>query len=383
MNLKEREQLACNAIDNHAVELKELAIYIHNNPELSEEEFESSRYTAEFLKKHGFNVTYPLPEVPMLPTSLKGIIGDGKYKIAFLSEYDALPGLGHACGHNLINMMSVGAAIGCNAAAHDIVETTLFGCPAEETIGGKVFMSKAGLFKGHDAALIIHPGHVSEVGGSALATHPLQVRFIGREAHVASLTDKGINALDALVTYYQRVKDAKANFEEFALIGTNITEGGLAPNIIPAKATLRMTVRAKTVDYLENVVLPTIMNIAEEVASETGTKVEMEFYEPLFKDLRQDKILNKLFYDAMLEYGERPEVLADDVADGSTDVGNVSYDLPTSHPTLAIGTDFEAHTPGFELAAGSEYALEQGIKGAKIMAITALRYIDYLENKKM
>lgn len=373
MNLQERERLACVHIDKIATELKQLALQLHANPELSEQEFEAAKLSSEFLLKHGFKIRKPLEEVPQLPTAFIGKKNDGKFKIAFLSEYDALPVLGHACGHNLINMMSIGAAIGFATASSDLAETTILGCPAEETIGGKVLMSEAGMFRNYDAALIIHPGHVSEIGGSALATHPLEITFIGRAAHVASLTDKGINALAAGIDFYQQVMQEK--FEEFALIGGIFTEAGIAPNIIPDRATLRLTLRSKSVEFLEEIIIPRVKELAQATAHLHGTKLEMHHYEPLFKDLSQDETLCELFKEVMFEMGEKPRILPDDEADGSTDVGNVSHDVPTCHPTLAIGTNFEAHTPEFAAAAASDYALEQSIKGAKIMAIVALRYI--------
>uniref|UniRef100_UPI0028DC40E3 peptidase dimerization domain-containing protein n=1 Tax=uncultured Veillonella sp. TaxID=159268 RepID=UPI0028DC40E3 len=229
-------------------------------------------------------------------------------------------------------------------------------------------------FKGYEAALIIHPGGENEVGGTSLATHPLEVTFHGRSCHIASLTDSGINALDCAVDLYQRVKALKKTFPTGAIVGAIFTEAGTAPNVVTPKATIRMTVRGRTVDDLESIILPAIKAAAHEIGESYGAKVEMHHYEPLFKDMRQDKRLLDLFKDVMTEFGETPRILPDDEADGSTDVGNVSYEVPIAQPTLQIGLGLEAHTPEFTCAAGSDYGLAQAIKGAKIMAIVALRY---------
>ena len=295
------------------------------------------------------------------------------FKMAFLGEYDALPELGHGCGHNLISPMSMGAAIGFAAAVPDSV-TTFFGCPAEETIGGKVYMAEAGIFKGYDGALLTHPSDANELGGSSLASHPLEITFLGRAAHIADPQGEGINALACLVDYYGRVASAMKTWGEEALIGTIITEGGVAPNIVPERATLRMTVRAKKVSFLENIVLPELKKRAETCAKDHGAKVLYHHYEPLFKDLVEDLSLQTVARDVMSAMGEEPAILPDDVAEGSTDMGNVSQEIPTIQISLQIGQHLGLHTPEFVAAAGSQKAFEQIIKGAKIMAVTAILY---------
>lgn len=210
MTLQEREARACAIIDSMARELRAVSIYLHDNPELGLNEHKAVKVIHQFLETHNFISHVSLTNRPELQTALRGDYnGTARHKIAFLGEYDALPELGHGCGHNLIAMMSLGAAVAFSQSAPQVWGTTFFGCPAEETIGGKVYMAEAGLFKGYEAALIIHPGGENEVGGTSLATHPLEVTFHGRSCHIASLTDSGINALDCAVDLYQRVKDLK------------------------------------------------------------------------------------------------------------------------------------------------------------------------------
>lgn len=395
MTQQEREQRAIARIDETATELVALSSYLHEHPELGGQEQLAMKAVGEFLEDYGFTVTTDLSEngkYPILKTALRADAGvpmtydapidtastgtadlATSYNMAFLGEYDALPGLGHGCGHNLIAMMSVGAALGFKEAVPE-AHTTFFGCPAEETVGGKVFMSEAGLFKPYKAALIIHPGGCDELGGTSLATHPLEVTFHGRSAHVASLTDRGINALDAAVLFYRAVMDIKIEMGPKAVVGAIFTDAGKAPNVIPDTATVRLTVRAHTVDYLENTVLPDIRFAAQDAADQIGASVDMHHYEPLFKEMREDLTLRKIVGDVMTEFGHTLRLLPEDEADGSTDVGNVSHDVPTVQPTLNIGNGLEIHTPAFTDAAGSSHGYKEAVIGAKIMAVAAIRY---------
>ena len=184
-----------------------------------------------------------------------------------------MPDIGHACGHNLISMMSIGAAIAFNQLTDKIAQTIVFGCPAEETVGAKIDIAESGFFDDVDAALIIHPDDKTSIGGTSYASHPLQVNFIGKEAHIADPVYHGINALDALVDFYTKLKQLQNTFTEPNLIGTIITEGGIAPNIIPAKATLRSTIRALNSDYLENTMLVQIKQLANDIAKNIMQKL--------------------------------------------------------------------------------------------------------------
>lgn len=383
MNLRQQEALACQCIDDLAPRLKTFGAYLHSHPELGQEEYQALAALEAFFLEEGYEVQVGLTERKELKTAfLAQETGDeSKKRIAFLGEYDALPSLGHGCGHNLIALMSLGATLAFNRARRPGWAASFLGCPAEETIGGKVYMSQEGLFKGYEAALIIHPGGENEVGGTSLATHPLEVTYHGRSAHVASLTDSGLNALDSAVSLYMKVRHMKASFPKGVRIGTIFTDGGQAPNVIPDRAQLHMTVRARDVETLEELVLPAIKEAAMAIAEEEGTPVDLVHYEPLFKDMRQDNRLLDIFEEVMTEWGEKPRRLPDDEADGSTDVGNVSYDLPTVQPTLCIGRGLEAHTVDFTCAAGSDYGLDQAIKGAKILAIAALRFAQVVDQE--
>jgi amidohydrolase len=360
-------------IDAMAPELKEISLSLHKNPELGEQEHQSSKLLQAAAKRHGFTVKHGISGYETAFIAAKGSIGP---KVAFLAEYDALPELGHACGHNLIAAMSYGAAIAFAKTAGDRAVSYLIGCPAEETSGAKVAMAADGIFDGLTAALIIHPSDGNYVGGTSYATHPLRVTFHGRPAHVASRTDKGVNALDALVMFYQGMKQLRQTFNQETILAGIITQGGTAPNVVTAISEGKFTIRALSSCYLEDTVIPAVKRLADGIALATGTTVETLHYEPLFKELINAPHLLELFQQNMNLLGEKVTSLDLEHPTGSTDVGNVSHAVPTIHPDISIGSKLVAHTPDFALAAGSDYAQERMLIGAKAMAMTAIDLLD-------
>lgn len=354
-----------------------IAEYLHSHPELGTHEVLASAYLRRVLEEAGFTVNDCVPEA--FPTAFEAVCGSGPVHIGFLAEYDALPGIGHGCGHNLIAAMSVGAAIAFAAAAASEATIHVYGCPAEETAASKAYMSAHHVFDNLTAALIIHPGEdKTTLGGTSYATHPLEFTFMGKPAHVADPAYHGINALDALVDFYGQLKQLEQTFTERHIIGAIITEGGTAPNIIPDRAVMRATIRALKTEYLEQTMLPQIKDLAQRVSDAHGTKLTMCHYEPLLMDMVNDPRLDVDFADAFSELGEEFDIKDDDFAEGSTDVGNVSYITRVSQPSLCIGYDISAHTPEFAAAAGSRYARIQALVGAKAMARVA---IDVLHEK--
>ncbi len=364
---------ASKIIDRIAPELRAISLALHSNPELGREEYEAAKLLGAGIEEHGFAVTQ---NSSGYETSFIAKKGCGGPKVAFLAEYDALPGLGHACGHNLIAAMSYGAAVAFAAVAGKEAVSYLIGCPAEETSGAKVAMADAGVFDGLTAALIVHPSDGNYIGGTSYATHPLKVTFRGRPAHVASKVDTGINALDALILFYQGIKELRKTFTQETILAGIITKGGVAPNIVTEEAEAKFTIRALSAHYLEDTVLPAVRKLGAEIALSTGTRVEMVHYEPLFKELINDAKLMELYKENMMLLGEEMITLSQGEADGSTDVGNVSHVVPTIHPDLGIGSNLATHTLEFAQAAGSAYAQERLVVGVKAMVMTA---IDLLE----
>ncbi|MCR5176317.1 MAG: amidohydrolase [Anaerovibrio sp.] len=374
MNLKEQ---LCQITDKNKDTLYNIADYLHCNPETGCREFKASSYLRSILEKEGFKINDILPD--KFPTAFKASFGNGNIQIGFLAEYDALPEIGHGCGHNLIAAMSITAAIVCSNILGDKATIHVFGCPAEETLGSKVYMSEAGIFDKLDFALICHPGSETTFGGTSYATHPLQITFTGKPAHVADPDYHGINALDAMVNFYQQLTQLQQSFQEPYILGKIITEGGTAPNIIPDKAVMKATIRALRVDYLENTMLPQIRALAQRVSEQHGTGLDLHHYEPLFKNMINDKHLEECALSNFKAAGINDiKLLPDDYADGSTDVGNVSQIVPTIQPEIKIGSNIEAHTPEFAAAAASQYAKEMAIKAVKGMCMTVA---DILNNQ--
>ena len=371
-DLKEK---ICQLTDGNKELLNHIAAFLHANPELGCGEVKAAKYLGELLKKEGFALEAVLPD--QFPTAFRATYGTGDVHIGFLAEYDALPEIGHGCGHNLIAAMSITAAIVCAQLLGDKTSIHVFGCPAEETIGSKVMMSEQGLFDGLDAALICHPASETSFGGTSYATHPLQITFKGQPAHVADPDYHGINALDAMVDFYQQLKALETTFTEPYILGRIITEGGTAPNIIPDKAVMKATVRALRVEYLEETMLPQIKSLARKVAHQHGTGLELLHYEPLFKNMLNHKQLQAYALSNFQKIGlDDIKIYPDDYADGSTDVGNVSHLVPTIQPEIKIGSDIAAHTPEFAAAAASDYGKEMALKAVKGLCMTV---IDVLE----
>lgn len=373
MDKQKIKEQAMAVVDAMAPELKEISLSLHNKPELGGAEYHAAQLLATVTQRQGFTVEMNISGYETAFIARKGSAGP---RIAFLAEYDALPGLGHACGHNLIAAMSWGAAAALATVAGDRAVSYLIGCPAEETSGAKVTMAAKGVFNGLTAALIVHPADGNYLGGTSYASHPLRVTFRGRPAHVASKTDKGINALDALVMFYQGIKPLRQTFTQETILAGIVTKGGTAPNIVPDEAEAKFTLRALSSRYLEDTVISAVRRLAEGVALSTGTTVEMEHYEPLFKELVNDPRLLALFKDNMALLGETVAVLGPEDADGSTDVGNVSHVTPTLHPDIGIGCNLVGHTPEFAAAAGSDYAQKRLLVGAKAMVMTAIDLLD-------
>lgn len=380
MNSKELKQQICQHVDDLQAVIYGIAEYLHEHPETGKKEVLASAYLRDILKKNGFTVASLVPEE--YPTAFHASCGRGPFQMAFLAEYDALPGMGHGCGHNLIAAMSIGAAIAFSRVSGEEATVHVFGCPAEETAGSKIYMSRQGVFDSIDAAVIIHPGtDRTYIGGTSYATHPLEFTFYGKSAHVADAVYHGVNALDALIDFYGKLKEYDRQLEERHIIGAIITEGGIAPNIIPEKAVMKATIRALDAGFLEKVMLPRIRRMAQDVSDAHGTTLVMEHYEPLFRNMVNDAKMDVYFADAFNELYEEFGVREDDYAEGSTDVGDVSHVTRVSQPEICIGYDIAAHTPAFAAAAGSDYGKMQALTGAKAMAMVAVDVMTEPERK--
>lgn len=379
MNKQEMKDLVCRKVDEYKDMIEGIATYLHEHPELGMKEVLAAAYLRQVLQGQGFALSDVMPD--KFPTAFHAVKGQGSLQMGFLAEYDALPGIGHGCGHNLIAAMSIGAAAAFAAVAPEQAVVHLFGCPAEETVSGKAYMAEAGVFDELDGAVIVHPAEDTAIGGTSYASHPTRFTFIGKEAHVADPDYHGINALSALVDFYGKLETLNKTFEEPHVIGAIITEGGKAPNIIPARAVMKATVRALDAHYLEGIMLPQIRQLAQDVADAHGAEVEIVHYEPLLKNMLNDPRMDVYFAENFNLLHEQFTVKADDYAAGSTDVGNVSHIIRVSQPEIGIGGTEPAHTPGFAAAAIAPYAKMQALTGAKAMAMVAVDML--FEEKNM
>lgn len=371
MNPRLQETLlsAAQAVFPQALELSRR---IHAHPELRFEEFKASAWLADALEQAGFVVQRG---VGSLPTAFIARLerGPGPH-IALLAEYDALEGLGHACGHNLIGSMSVGAGLALAKANLDDLSGTIsvIGCPAEEGGGGKAILLEAGAFVEVDAAFIIHPYDQNLLHTAYLARVAYDITYLGVPAHAADSPHEGINALDAANLFFAGLNALRQHVTPDVRMHGIITHGGDAPNIIPKETRVRVFVRAAQAEYLQKLI-PRVRGVIEGAAMMTGCKVEVQDYSPAYLDMRSNPVLMEVFRQASEPLGR---TFAPSKTEGgaSTDVGNVSHALPTLHPTYTIG-EVKPHTEAFAQAAISpegERCLRDGIAALALSVATLL-----------
>lgn len=365
MKEKIQENVKC-----HLENLQHITEFLYQNPEISGEEFNSSAFLVKQLKNYGFKIETPFLEIE---NSFRAEYDSGKdgASIAFFCEYDALPEIGHGCGHNLISAMSIGAALGIKPFLEQIGgKIILFGTPAEETNGAKVEMAEKGAFDHLTAAMMIHPNTTTEESGSSLALYPLEVSFYGKAAHAAMAPEKGINALDAVILLFNSLYTLKNQYTNDVNIHGVITNGGSVANIIPDFAQAHFYVRAPKKKQL-NQVIEQIHACVHGAAAMTGTRSETRTFEACYDDLNTNPVLSKLFNQNLFSLGEE-KIKKASLSLGSIDIGNVSYRIPSIHPWLGIGNeDLVLHTKEFADFTITKKGFECLYKGACAMALTA------------
>jgi amidohydrolase len=370
--IDELKQRVMAEVDRRRDELIHLADELHANPEVAFEEFESAALLGCTLEENGFAVEQGVAglETAFVAT-LRG--RDDAPTVAFLAEYDALPGLGHACGHNLIGASAIGAGLAMKTVLSELAGTIqVVGTPAEEGGGGKVYMVGAGVFEGVDAALIVHPSSKNRMRGTSLASYKISIEFFGQAAHAAAKPDEGINALDAVVLTYNGINALRQHLRDDARVHGVITHGGDAPNIVPEYAAARFYVRAADVPYAEQV-LEKVHACAEGAALATGARLEFKEYAPHYENMLSNPKLVDLAEANLAVLGI--EVTPTEARErmGSTDMGNVTQVVPGLHPSIAIGPeDMGGHTAEFCQAAASPAGHAGMIQAAKLMAMTAV-----------
>lgn len=357
---------------------------IHANPELGNEEFFASNLLVEELRSEGFEVEVDIAGHKTAFIARKKSKKGEFPKIAFLAEYDALPNLGHACGHNIIGSISVAAAVALSRLFDDIPgEVVIYGCPAEE--GGENGSAKASLvrenlFEGIDVAMIIHPSSENSITKNTLAVNPLDFEFFGKSSHAAASPEDGINALDAMIHFFNGIATLRQHIKPDVKIHGIITHGGDAPNIIPDYTKARFYIRSATKEGCEEVTKK-IEKIAEGAALMTGCTSKISSFQNRVDNIVPVKYFDQLYVETMKKLGV--EVLTDSKKQmGSTDVGNVSHVIPTIHPTIKIcGDEVAGHTVEFAQASCSHKGDEAVVLGAKGLALLGLKLI--LDEEKL
>ena len=359
-------------LDAVRTQLIALSHRIHVHPELGFAEERASTWLAETLTEAGFAVTRGICD---LPTAFRARAGNGPLHLAICAEYDCLPGIGHACGHNLIAAMSAGAGIAAAAVADDVGLTVhVIGTPAEEMGGGgKILLLDRGAFAGMHAAMMVHPAPTDEVSPVSLANSYFEVRYTGKEAHAAAFPERGINAADAMTIAQVALGLLRQHIRATDRIHGIITKGGDAPNIIPAHTAAKYAVRAETLDDLEDI-RTKVMRCFEAGALATGATLEIGGQRHPYAQLRHDPDISAAYRRNAEALGRVfPDPAAPSRPGGSTDMGNVSLALPSIHPKIGIHSwPATNHQPEFAAHCITTAADQALIDGALAMAWTAI-----------
>jgi amidohydrolase len=355
-------------IENASDDLVALSRRIHDRPELCFEEVDAAAAVAEALSHGGFDV-YDLP------TAVEARIGSGPLSIVICAEYDALPGIGHACGHNLIAASAVGAGLALAGVADDLgLTVTVLGTPAEEGGGGKVFLLQRGAFDRAHAAMMVHPWPEDRLEATCLAVDHMAIRYHGRDAHASASPEKGINAGDAFVVAQVAIGLIRQHLDPGNQVHGIVEKGGDAPNIVPKEATGRYMVRARTLDDLARL-RPRIERCFEAGALATGATLDITDLSPTYSHFEGDPALTSAWrsnaealgrrYGADEDGSPRPTI--------STDMANVSLALPSIHPMIGVDAHGAVnHQPEFAAACLGPSAESALLDGALGMAWTAI-----------
>ena len=375
MDVKTLKEEVCSAIDAMRDDLLDMSHSIHAHPELAFEERHAAELLIKVIREAGFEVK---AGAYGLETAFEAEFGPETGPcVAVLAEYDALPEMGNACGHNLIATSGVGAGLGLASLGDRLPgRVRLLGTPAEEHGCGKELMARAGALDGVDAAIMMHPAGVNLISMPCIAMAELDVVYRGKAAHAAAMPERGVNALDALVFAYQGIAALRQHITRDERIHGIITDGGSAPNVVPDRSAGRFYVRSSNFESLAPL-KQRVEACIRAGAEATGCDVEVNWGEADYRDL----LLNRPLADAFRKNAEAlgrqffPWERVPSSIRGSTDMGNISYRVPSIHPMLAAAPPHVTiHNAEFENWAGSEMGDACGVDGAKALAMTALDY---------
>ncbi|MBF8983937.1 M20 family metallopeptidase [Lutibacter sp. B2] len=366
-------------IENISEECIQLSEYILENPELGNEEVKACKAHVDLLKKYGFEVE---EEYMGIKTAFRATFDSTKEgaTIAYLAEYDALPGIGHGCGHNILGATSTGAGITLSKVIKEIGgKVVVFGTPAEETNGAKVHIVDNGGFDDIDISMMAHPAGKHYKSGSSLAMQAIQFIFRGRTAHAAADPEKGINALDAVINTFNNINALREHIKSDARVHGIIKEGGKAANIVPDLAIAQFYVRATTKTYLKELI-EKVKNCARGASLAAGTELEITNYEATYDNLVTNKHLSEIYTRRLKDMGVE-KIYEPKESYGSLDAGNVSQVCPTIHPYFSISDkELVGHTR--ELAEATKTPLAYARMKQTIGALV-LTAIDLIKDNKL
>jgi amidohydrolase len=363
-----------DAVSADARDLIQLSTNLHAHPELRFEEVKAAAWISDLVASRSIAVERGLGG---MPTSLRARAGTaGGPRVAILAEYDALPEIGHACGHNLIAAGAVGAFL---AAARVVAQTggevVLLGTPAEEGGGGKIKLIEAGAFDGLDAAIMFHPLDRDLLAHTALASMWLMFEFTGVPSHAAAAPHVGASALTACMDTFRLIDGQRVHFKDGVRVHGYITNGGQAVNIIPERAACEFSVRARDVAELARV-QTIVERCARGAAMASGVEVQLKL-RPGYKDMRNNLTMARVFGEHLAACGRKARETDPHMGAGSTDMGDVSHVVPAIHPYLAIVDEGKAlcHEHRFTAAAGSDEGARTALVAARAMARTAIELL--------
>lgn len=365
-----------SAVWSAADELLALSHSIHAEPELSFAEHRSAEKVAHLLAAKGFNV---IDGIGDLPTAFDAHFGNGSLHVACVAEYDALPDIGHACGHNIIAAAAVGAGVALRSLADELDLTVhVIGAPAEESGGGKQLLIERGVFDSMSAALMVHPGPHNIVAPFSRAMSEIAVTFDGRASHASSAPELGINASDAATIGQVAIGLLRQHFSQHQQVHGIVTNGGSAPNIVPHRNELLYNLRAATDESLEDLTRR-LQACWEGAALATGCGAHVTALPPMYAELVASPTLQ---YAAEAEFRTlgrqcRPASISEPL--GSTDMGNVSKYIPSIHPMISLDTDARLHQVEFAAASVSSGGDRAVIDGARLIAGCVARVLSDAE----
>ncbi len=365
-------ELAVKSVEDQLPDLLRIKESLYLNPEVGGEEAKSSALLIDYLRGHGFTITENLENIDYC---FKAVYDSGRegVSIGLTAEYDALPEIGHGCGHNIIATAPTGAAVAMKALVDELGgKVILYGTPAEECFVRKCDLARAGVFKEIDFCLTIHPNPVNLSSGKTTAIEAIQVDFYGKSAHAGAHPEDGINALDAGVYYYQKVRDFAKRNPEINIHGI-MEDTGVKCSVIPDHTAVKFLIRTYSMEDMERSI-EAMEKAAKEAAETVSADYKLWHNEPGNKDIVNNETLSQIFNEIYesLGGGKMPK----GPTGASTDVGDVSHEVPTIMPWIGIGCpDVNLHTRGFAEATMTKAGDKAMELSAKAMALTALRVV--------